>query len=108
VHVVVGGDLVVRSHIIVLLGYLVESFKTAFSEDQVNQLLQLCLNTLEAQLQQPSHMLLAGAMKCLDSLLTWFDDELPARGNNMCNWQLVVLFSFGGTWGDMITVFPCA
>jgi hypothetical protein len=57
----------------VLLGYLVESFKTAFSEDQVNQLLQLCLNTLEAQLQQPSHTLLAGAMKCLDSLLTWFD-----------------------------------
>jgi hypothetical protein len=43
-----GGDLVVRLHIIVLLGYLVESFKTAFNEDQVNQLLQLCLNTLEA------------------------------------------------------------
>jgi hypothetical protein len=81
VHVVVGGDLVVRSHIIVLLGYLVESFKTAFSEDQVNQLLQLCLNTLEAQLQQPSHTLLAGAMKCLDLLLTWFDDELPAGGS---------------------------
>jgi hypothetical protein len=70
-----------RSHIIVLLGYLVESFKTAFSEVQVNQLLQLCLNTLEAQLQQPSHTLLAGAMKCLDSLLTWFDDELPAGGS---------------------------
>ncbi len=71
----------------------------------MNQLLQLCLDTLEAQLQQPSHTLLAGAIQCLDSLLTWFDDELPAGGNN---WQLVVLFSFGGTWGDMITVFPCA
>jgi hypothetical protein len=47
----------------------------------VNQLLQLCLDTLEAQLQQPSHTLLAGAIKCLDALLTWFDDELPAGGN---------------------------
>jgi hypothetical protein len=72
----------VKSHIMQLLGYLVEYFKLIFNEDNVLAILKLCLDTLEEQLQlqQPVHVLLAGAIKCLDSILTWFDPSLPAGG----------------------------
>lgn len=45
-------------------------------------ILKLCLDTLDEQLQlqQPVHVLMAGAIKCLDSILTWFDPSLPAGG----------------------------
>lgn len=70
----------VRAGIIQLLGYLVEYFKASFNDGNVAAVLKLCLDTLEEQLQKPLYVLLAGAVKCLDSVLAWFDDSLPAGG----------------------------
>lgn len=76
--------LTVRSSILILLGYLVEYFPHTFSEENVNTLLKICLDTLEEQLRQsnkdPLFVLVSGVIKCLDSLLSWFDDSLPAGG----------------------------
>ncbi|KAL2645174.1 hypothetical protein R1flu_012761 [Riccia fluitans] len=74
-----------RSNILVLLGYLVEYFPRTFGEENVNTLLKICLDTLEEQLRQsskdPVFVVVSGVMKCLDSLLTWFDESLPAGGS---------------------------
>ncbi|OAE24558.1 hypothetical protein AXG93_2415s1380 [Marchantia polymorpha subsp. ruderalis] len=82
---VVGPVLTVRSSILILLGYLVEYFPHTFSEENVNTLLKICLDTLEEQLRQsnkdPLFVLVSGVIKCLDSLLSWFDDSLPAGGS---------------------------
>lgn len=70
----------VKAHIIHLLGDLVEYFKETFVEENVSTILKLCLDTLEKQRQKIELVLMAGAIKCLDSLLTWFDYSLPAGG----------------------------
>ncbi|KAL3698516.1 hypothetical protein R1sor_012592 [Riccia sorocarpa] len=73
-----------RANILVLLGYLVEYFPRTFGEENVNILLKICLDTLDEQLRQsskdPVFVLVSGVIKCLDSLLTWFDESLPAGG----------------------------
>lgn len=69
-----------KAHIIHLLGSLVEYYKEIFVEEDVSAILMLCLDTLEKQRQKLELILLAGVIKCLDSLLTWFDDSLPAGG----------------------------
>ena len=48
----------------------------------MSTILKLCLNTLDDQLhlEKPVLILMSGAIKCLDSLLTWFDDSVPAGG----------------------------
>lgn len=70
----------VKAHIIRLLGDLVEFFKETFVEENVSAILKLCLDSLEKQRQKLELVLMAGAIKCLDCLLTWFDDSLPAGG----------------------------
>jgi hypothetical protein len=68
----------------VLIGYAVERFPHSFREENLNTILKLCLDTLEEQLHQtgkdPVYILVSGAIKCLDSLLIWFDKTLPAGG----------------------------
>eukprot|EP01018_Ginkgo_biloba_P019268 Gb_14397 [translate_table: standard] len=72
----------VRSNILVLIGYAVERFPHLFQEENLNVILRLCLDTLEEQLHQtgkdPLYVLVSGTIKCLDSLLVWFDETLPA------------------------------
>lgn len=73
-----------KANIIQLLGDLIEYFRESFEEENVLAILKLCLDTLEEQLQKsPQLVLMAGAIKCLDSLLMWFNDSLPAGGNVM-------------------------
>lgn len=75
----------VRSNILRLLGRLVEYFPAKFNDENVTTLLNTCLSTLEEELvhsnKDPMFVLLVGVMQCLDSLLTWYDDSLPAGGN---------------------------
>lgn len=71
-----------KANIIQLLGDLIEYFRESFEEENVLAILKLCLDTLEEQLQKsPQLVLMAGAIKCLDSLLMWFNDSLPAGGS---------------------------
>jgi hypothetical protein len=75
----------VKAHIIHLLGDLVEYFKETFVEENVSAVLKLCLDSLEKQRQKLELVLMAGTIKCLDCLLTWFDDSLPAGGTVLIN-----------------------
>lgn len=71
-----------KANLLQLLGDFVEYSKETFEEENVLAILKLCLDTLDEQLhgKKPVMVLMAGAVKCLDSLLTWFDDSLPAGG----------------------------
>ncbi|KAG0609962.1 hypothetical protein M758_7G027900 [Ceratodon purpureus] len=72
-----------KGNILQLLGNLVENFKEVFEEENVLTILNYCLNILNDQLHndRPTLALMAGAIKSLDSLLTWFDESLPAGGS---------------------------
>ena len=76
----------VRSNILVLVGGMVECFPSRFEEENVITSLNICLDTLDEQLKQkgkgPSFVLVAGAIKCLDGLLMWFDRTVPAGGRS--------------------------
>ncbi|XP_002965996.2 DNA-dependent protein kinase catalytic subunit [Selaginella moellendorffii] len=73
-----------RANILITLGYSIELFPSLYDDGNVSAVLRLCLNTLEEQLKQSgkdvTFVLIAGAVKCLDSLLQWFDDTVPAGG----------------------------
>ncbi|MCO5603922.1 hypothetical protein L7F22_058078 [Adiantum nelumboides] len=74
-----------RSNILTVLGLMVECFPAMFDEENIITILNLCLESLEEQLRQkgkdPLFVLVAGAMKCLDGVLMWFDRTLPAGGS---------------------------
>ncbi|KAI5080747.1 hypothetical protein GOP47_0003930 [Adiantum capillus-veneris] len=74
-----------RSNILTVLGSTIECFPAMFEEENTVTILNLCLDSLDEQLHQkgkdPLFVLVAGAMKCLDGVLMWFDRTLPAGGS---------------------------
>ncbi|XP_057814078.1 uncharacterized protein LOC131027990 isoform X1 [Cryptomeria japonica] len=74
-----------RSNILMLIGYAVEKFPALFREEHLDIIVKLCLDTLEEELHRtgnnPVYVLVTGAVKCLDSLLLWFDRTMPAGGS---------------------------
>ncbi|GBG68753.1 hypothetical protein CBR_g3294 [Chara braunii] len=70
------GTATVRAKILILLGLLVEKFEDAM-KGKMDTMFEFCLEEMEKQLKSkngPEYALVAALLKCLDSLLTQFDD----------------------------------
>ncbi|GBG68754.1 hypothetical protein CBR_g3294 [Chara braunii] len=73
------GTATVRAKILILLGLLVEKFEDAM-KGKMDTMFEFCLEEMEKQLKSkngPEYALVAALLKCLDSLLTQFDESQP-------------------------------